>query len=126
MQKLVLFLLKRARKGKGKIGVEIIGDAAMRRLNRVHRGIDRPTDVLSFATSDGPACMETDDLGDVHLSVPHIRRQAKRFDVPFEEEFYRSLAHGVLHLLSFDHVDPREAERMWRLQERAVTYAQTL
>lgn len=126
MKKLVFFLLRQARASRGSVGIRLIGDSAMRGLNRAHRGLDKTTDVLSFRTADGKQISRSDELGDVCVSIPQIRRQAKRFNVPFEEEFYRSLAHGALHIIGHDHVKADEAKRMWSLQEKAVAYAKKL
>jgi probable rRNA maturation factor len=103
--------LRHLRSSKVSVAVHLIGDARMRRMNRVHRGSDRPTDVLSFPMR------EKEDWGDIFLSIPYVRRQAKRFDVPFEEEFRRMLIHGLLHLAGFDHDTKSQARRMFRLQE---------
>lgn len=120
-------ILTRLNRGRGLVSVHVVGDRAMRRLNRERRGIDRPTDVLSFALRDSkePAG-GVHDLGEVFLCVPVLRRQARDFGVPYAEEVYRMLAHGVLHLLAYDHTTPRAAKRMWRWQEAFVRLAPTI
>lgn len=95
--------------------VIFVGDTRMRTLNRVHRGIDRPTDVLAF-----PSGATTGELGDVVIAVGVVRRQARRFGVSFKEECARVLTHGMLHLFAYDHHTKRDAQKMFPLQEAVV------
>lgn len=90
------------------VSISFIGEARMRRLNHTYRGLDQPTDVLSFV------------LGDIFLCPSYIRRQAKRFGVSYQEECTRTLIHGILHLAGYDHATKREAERMFSLQEQLL------
>ncbi len=85
--------------------VRFTGDDFLRQLNREHRGIDEPTDVLSFpATDDGFPDEEPDGyLGDIAISIPAARRNAELTGTPFERELRHLVVHGVLHLLGFDH-----------------------
>lgn len=99
------------------VSVHTVGEARMKRLNTMFRGIDRPTDVLSFPTQDTPSEVLEGDAGDVFLCPSYIRRQAKRFGVTFKEEINRMLVHGVLHLHGFDHVTKKQAKQMFALQE---------
>jgi len=80
------------------ISVVICGDGRMRGLNRRYRGKDRTTDVLSFpsGTADG-------FLGDLVVSAPEARRQARASGVPLRAAIERLLLHGLLHLLGYDH-----------------------
>jgi probable rRNA maturation factor len=88
-------------------------DRVMRRLNREHRNIDRPTDVLAFAMREGRLLISTQDtLGDVVISWPTTQRQARSHGESAERELCLLLAHGLLHLLGFDHATRREERRM--------------
>jgi probable rRNA maturation factor len=80
--------------------VRFTGDRAIRRLNRDYRGVDAPTDVLSFP---GEATPEGLHLGDVVVSVPTARRQAAARSHAPERELRALLLHGVLHCLGHDH-----------------------
>lgn len=115
VEKITLRVLRYLKFGNALVAVHLIGDARMRTLNHRHRGIDRPTDVLSFPIR------EKNDLGDIFLSIPFLVRQAKRFGVPFEEELRRMLIHGLLHLVGFDHETKIQARRMFRLQESLLS-----
>ena len=86
--------------------VRITGDDFLQQLNREHRGIDEPTDVLSFPATDDdfPDDEELDGyLGDIAISVPAARRNSELTKTPIERELRHLVVHGVLHLLGFDH-----------------------
>lgn len=93
-------------------------DARLQQLNRDYRGIDAPTDVLSF-----PARMPDIEipemaryLGDILISVPYASRQAAKESHALIDELQLLAVHGVLHLLGHDHMTPAEKEQMWRAQ----------
>ncbi|HBL31982.1 MAG TPA: rRNA maturation RNase YbeY [Acidobacteria bacterium] len=78
------------------VGVRFASDRELKRANRTWRGKDKPTDVLSFPGEDG-------HLGDILISVPTARRQAKAAGHTVERELRILLLHGVLHCLGYDH-----------------------
>jgi probable rRNA maturation factor len=94
------------------LSLALVDDASMRALNRDYRGIDRPTDVLAFAMAEGEA-PERSLLGDVVIAVEVARRQAAERRRPLGDELTMLLAHGLLHLLGYDHVT--------KAQERTMT-----
>jgi probable rRNA maturation factor len=97
------------------LSLTLIGDEAMRALNRDYRGKDAPTDVLSFPLDGTTRATNAERLlGDVVISIDTARRQATAYDAPLQRELYRLLIHGLLHLTGHDHV--RAAER--RVMER--------
>lgn len=93
-------------------------DDQLRTLNKEYRGIDAPTDVLSFATGDSMPGMEEDEayLGDIIISVPTAERQAKLGGHSLKAELQLLAVHGTLHLLGYDHEDLDEKDRMWWAQ----------
>ena len=98
--------------------VTFIRDRAMRRLNRDYRGIDGPTDVLSFAYHEGeeaPECDETSHIGDVVISVETAGRYARELGLSFDREIEFLVIHGALHLAGYDHeTDDGEMNRVER------------
>lgn len=105
------------------LSVLLVGNPRIRELNRAYRGIDRPTDVLSFPMDDELL------LGDIVISVDKAAEQAERFGVTLEEEFARLMVHGLLHLIGYDHVKggrqagkmrAKEAELMGLLREEGL------
>jgi probable rRNA maturation factor len=102
-----------------------IRDRTMRRLNCEYRGIDSPTDVLSFAyheSDEGAAfATEQDHLGDVAISVETAARYAREFGLSFEREIAHLVIHGTLHLAGYDHeTDDGEMNRLERKLRREL------
>lgn len=85
------------------VSVAIVGDAAMRRLNRQYRRKDKVTDVLSFAFADEAVSVTGAVAGEIILCWPQLRRQAKAAKVSLDQEFALLLIHGLMHLLGYDH-----------------------
>lgn len=87
------------------ISVRLTDDAEMGDLNRTYRGVARSTDVLSFSQIEGPGgALQPLLLGDVVISVPTARRQARERGVSLLHQTTWLLVHGLLHLIGFDHV----------------------
>ena len=103
-------------KGDGEIAVLFVGDDEIQRLNRLHRGKDAVTDVLSFSYRE--AREENESLGDIVISYPQLVRQATDNDL--ELEVVDLVVHGVLHIFDYDHEKPEDAKRMFPLQDAVV------
>jgi probable rRNA maturation factor len=98
---------------QAELSLLVCDDRVMRRINREHRRIDKPTDVLAFAMREGaPMISVADALGDIVIAWPTARRQAREHGWSAERELCLLLAHGLLHLLGFDHVTRTEERRM--------------
>ena len=97
------------------ISILFIGDQRIRDLNHQFRGIDHPTDVLSFpqilaGELEVPGALV---LGDVAISLETARCQSEEHGLSFEEELTLLLIHGILHLLGYDHeISGQEEDRM--------------
>jgi len=110
-------VLDRIGRADAVLTVTFIRDRAMRRLNRDYRGIDGPTDVLSFAyhEEEAPACDETSHIGDVVISVETAGRYARELGLSFDREIELLVIHGALHLAGYDHeTDNGEMNRLER------------
>lgn len=92
-------------------------DAAMRALNARWRGIDRPTNVLSFQPPPEAAALL---LGDIALAFETVEREARRDAKPLEDHVSHLIVHGLLHLLGHDHAVEDEALAMERLEARVM------
>ncbi len=104
------------------LSLTLVGDDAIRTLNREYRGKDRSTDVLSFSL-EAPARRRAERLlGDVVISVDTARRQAQEYDATLQREIYRLLIHGLLHLIGHDHVAAAE-RRVMQKEERRLADA---
>ena len=106
------------------VSVVFADDEYIRELNRQYRGIDKATDVLSFALSEGdePEVVDGPEetlLGDIVISLETATRQAEEFGHSLERELAFLTIHGMLHLLGYDH--ETEAERIeMRQQEEHI------
>ncbi|MEE8229726.1 MAG: rRNA maturation RNase YbeY [candidate division NC10 bacterium] len=113
-----LYVLGRPR---NEVSVLLVGDRAMRRLNRAYLNHDRSTDVLAFPQQgDSPApCPHL--LGDVVISVETAARQAQEHGHSLAREMALLLIHGILHLFGYDDTTPAARRRMWTKQARLLT-----
>jgi probable rRNA maturation factor len=112
--------------GAVELSIALVDDAAMRELNWTYRGKNRPTDVLAFAMREGEhmgsAGLVDGVLGDVVISVDTARRQAKKRKRPLLDEMTMLLAHGLLHLLGYDH-DTKPKEKVMFAKARDLEQA---
>jgi probable rRNA maturation factor len=106
--------------GPAELSVVLADDALVHRLNREYRGKDRPTNVLSFALTEGdtPAAGPGVPvlLGDVVLAWETVAREAGEQGKSIDAHFNHLVVHGVLHLLGYDHESEPDAEEMERLE----------
>jgi probable rRNA maturation factor len=129
------------------VNLVFIGDTAMRRLNHTYRGVDAPTDVLSFVHLElpspythRPAQRETwffsqpatglhgerPLLGEVIISTPTARCYAERHALTCAEEIQRLVIHGIIHLCGYDHeTDTGQMTRLERRLRRRFLHAAT-
>ena len=107
----------------------VVLDAKIRRLNRDYRGVDAPTDVLSFSQLESwggeddtfPWLPGTPRLiGDIVISGERVRAQAAEFGHGQRRELAYLTVHGLLHLLGYDHESDAEKEKMRRAEEEAL------
>ncbi len=98
--------------------IRLVDDAESQALNRDYRGKDRPTNVLSFPF-EAPPGIDLPLLGDLVISHPVMRREARDQHKPLADHYAHLVIHGTLHLLGYDHIDEAEAEIMEAL-ERTV------
>ena len=98
----------------------LANDAALRALNLRWRGIDKPTNVLSFpsAMAGGPG--DSTMLGDIALAYETLACEAENLGVPLADHYRHLIAHGFLHLIGYDHETDAEAERMEALETKIL------
>jgi probable rRNA maturation factor len=119
------WLLREVDEAESALSLSLVGDERIRELNREHRGKDKPTDVLSFPLYEAgeiPHPHTERLLGDVVISVETARRQAAEYDAPLQNEVYRLLIHGLLHVMGHDHEEPDERAVM-EAEERRLAGA---
>ena len=127
LKEFVLKVLLVLKKDKWDISILLCGDKTIKDLNKIYRGKDEATDVLSFALgesrdfpSEGKRRSGRHTPGDIVISLETMRENARRFQVEEDEELRRLLIHGILHLDGMDHKTNDEAEPMLQLQERIL------
>jgi len=119
-EKVLKGILRRVRVPGLDLDLTFVGDARIRTLNRSFRKKDKATDVLSFPLHDKKRARKGDCfLGDIVISVPTARRQAKEQGRPLLDELLFLIIHGTLHLLGYDHEKTlREAREMQNLEKK--------
>ena len=102
--------------------VVLTDDETIHYYNREYRGVDRPTDVLSFPADEGGELLAPPDgfLGDIMISVPRAEAQGRELGHSAEREIAFLTVHGILHLLGFDHMKPEDEEIMLAHQRRIM------
>lgn len=111
------------------VDVTIVDDAEIHVLNREYRGMDKPTDVLSFALDED--CEEDDEpellggpeehlLGDIIISAETALRQSEEYGHGLEREMTYLAVHGMFHLLGYDHLTEEEKAEMRAKEEEAL------
>jgi len=109
----VSFVLQEEGIEDAEISVALVSEDEITKLNEEYRGLNEPTDVLSFLYEVVPRIS-----GEIVISPAYVKEQAQRYNTTFEREFLHVLIHGVLHLLGYDHeVKTEEAELMWKRQK---------
>jgi probable rRNA maturation factor len=102
--------------------VIIIDNKEIHEINKTYRGIDRPTDVISFALEDDDTFIETEEriLGDIYISIDKAKEQALEYGHSLLRELCFLSIHGLLHLLGYDHMTEEDEKVMFGLQERVL------
>lgn len=122
---------------EAQVNLLITGNTEIHEMNLEHRGIDRPTDVLSFPMvdfevpgefdfleEDGDDCFEPDSgelmLGDIVISADKVMEQAQEYGHSIRREYAFLITHSMLHLMGYDHMTEEEAGEMEHLQEEIL------
>lgn len=105
------------------LSVTFVRSRAIHKINKEYRGIDRPTDVISFAIRDDlddDIPEEVKDLGDIFINIDYARRQAKEYGHSYKREIGFLFTHGMLHCLGYDHMKPEDEKVMFALQDQIL------
>lgn len=112
---------------EAEVSLVLVDDQEIQRLNLEYRGIDAPTDVLSFAMletgEEEPEILGVEPgllLGDVVISLETAVRQAEEYGHTLEREICFLAVHGILHLLGYDHQHPEETKVMRQAEETVL------
>ena len=123
VQKFIDFALNYLKLDNVVFNVIIVDNEEIHKINREYRGIDRPTDVISFALEDDDTFIKTDQriLGDIYISIDKAIEQANEYGHKLLRELCFLTIHGILHLLGYDHMEKADEEVMFGLQERILS-----
>jgi len=107
---------------EGEVSLVVTSDEEVAGYNQQYRGVEGPTDVLSFAAQEPtPGFVSAPEmanyLGDIIIALPFTRRQAAALGRPLADELKLLAVHGALHLLGYDHAEPEEEAIMWARQD---------
>ena len=116
--------LNETRIAEAELAVMLTDDAGIRTLNRNWRGIDKPTNVLSFPTLQPTGSGGPDEaprmLGDIAIAYETMRREADDEQKPFDHHLSHLAIHGFLHLMGYDHETDDDAEAMESLEQEIL------
>ncbi|MGN1133604.1 MAG: rRNA maturation RNase YbeY [Oscillospiraceae bacterium] len=107
------------------VSVTFVDDEEIHELNKTHRNIDRPTDVLSFPLGENGVYDINNEtgaalLGDIVISIPTAEKQAHIYGHSLEREIGFLTVHSMLHLLGYDHEESKLQERIMREKEESI------
>ena len=123
IEKVVNKALEKEKIKKASCSIIIVDNDYIHKLNKEYRGINRPTDVISFALEDDKTMVIPDEirlLGDIYISIDKAKEQAKEYGHSLERELCFLAVHGIYHLLGYDHEKEEAAEIMFKKQEEVL------
>ncbi len=122
-KKIIEFALKHENLQNVIFNVIFVGKDTITKINRDYRGVDRETDVISFALEDGEANIPFEFgrlLGDIYICVSKMKEQAKEYGHSEKREMGFLTVHGLLHLLGYDHMTKDEEKIMFEKQKEIL------
>lgn len=119
LSKYIEFVLKYEKLEHVLFNVIIVDNTYIHKINLEYRGIDRPTDVITFALEDEKdvQAKEIRVLGDIYISKDKVIEQAKEYGHSLKRELFFLVTHGIYHLLGYDHMTEEEEKVMFKKQE---------
>lgn len=95
------------------LSIAFVKDEEIKKMNKIYRGMNKPTDVLSFGT-----LKDADGYAEIIISFPKAEKQAKATGWKVGDEIKKLLIHALLHLIGYDHVTEKQAREMEGLEEK--------
>jgi len=108
LNKIVSIILDQEKMSDCVINLRLLNDKEMRKLNMQFRQKDKTTNVLSFPNDD-ISVKQTKNIGDIAISVEYVKSEAKKEGKTFDDHIVHMLAHGVYHILGYDHENNENA-----------------
>jgi rRNA maturation RNase YbeY len=119
--KWINLVVKKEKKVIGEISYIFCSDEFLLSLNQQFLKHDTLTDVITFDFSEGKTL-----VGEIYISIQRVTENAKKFNVPFQNELDRVMIHGVLHLVGYKDKKPAEKEQMRRKEEACLSLRQSI
>lgn len=124
VEKVLLSAIKKEKLEDVTFNLIIVDNEYIHELNKSYRGIDRETDVITFALEDEDSIIVPDDmgrnLGDIYISIDKARSQAEEYGHGLLRELSFLAVHGFYHLLGYDHMTPEDEKVMFAKQEEVL------
>ncbi len=119
LNKVIKRTLKEEKAFNATLSIIFVDEAEIKRINKEYRGIDKVTDVISFAFEDNATLVYNNIrvLGDIYICIPRMFSQASEYGHSVKRELSFLTVHGLLHLLGYDHLTKEDEEKMFKLQE---------
>ena len=102
------------------ISLTLTDDKHIQKLNRKYRHKNKPTNVLSFETQDDPIPGAPWLAGDIVMSYDTLLKEKNEMHLSFKAHFTHLLIHGTLHLLGYDHLQEKQAQKMEKLETKLM------
>ena len=121
LYELLEFTLKKEKLDNVEFNVIFVDKDKIHEINKEYRGIDRETDVISFALEDDPDIkLDHRILGDIYICIEKAYSQAEEYGHSRLREIAFLMIHGLLHLLGYDHMEKEEEKIMFSKQEEIL------
>lgn len=121
LHEFITFVLKEEKLENVEFNIIFIDNPRIHEINLAYRGVDRPTDVISFALEDNKTIdLGVRLLGDIYISIDKAKEQATSFGHSLRREISFLAVHGLLHLLGYDHMTEEEEKVMFAKQEELL------
>ena len=119
LKKVIKRTLKHEKVENAYFSIIFVNEEEIKKINKEYRGIDKVTDVISFALEDSKDTINNDlrILGDIYICIPRMLEQAKNYGHSIKRELSFLTIHGLLHLLGYDHMEKEDEKEMFALQE---------
>ena len=118
-------ICKKEKVNNAYFSVIFVGEEEILDINKIYRGIDKVTDVISFAFEDNGVIenKKIRALGDIYICIPRAEEQAREYGHSIKRELSFLSVHGLLHLLGYDHMKKEEEEVIFKRQELILNEA---
>ena len=121
LHEFITFILKEEKLENVEFNIIFIDNPRIHEMNLTYRGVDRPTDVISFALEDNKTIdLGVRLLGDIYISIDKAKEQATSYGHSLRREISFLAVHGLLHLLGYDHMTNEEEKVMFQKQEELL------